>query len=291
MPASALPDIDSLWDYNQPKISEARFRSLLAESQNEEIDYLLQVKTQLARSLGLQRRFSEAHAELDQVSSQLPPEPCTARIRYLLERGRVFNSSNQAAKAVPQFEQAFKLAKRMKADFYTVDAAHMLGIASPLKQQLEWNLTAMAAAEQSKDERAHKWLGTLYNNIGWTYHEQGNYPKALESFEKALAWHRERKTGEGEMIAEWSVARVLRSLGRLDEALSRQQALLQERLSRGLPEDGYVSEEIGECLLALKRPDEARPHFRKAWELLSQDPWLQANEAARLRRLHELGAI
>lgn len=285
----ALPDFDTLWDYDRPRVSEARFRSLLPEAQNEELDYLLQLQTQLARSLSLQRKFSEAHAILDDVNLHLPPEPCLARIRYLLERGRTYNSSGQAAKSLPVFTQALKLAKKMKADFYAVDAAHMLGIASPPILQLDWNLEALAIAEKSRDSKARGWLGSLYNNIGWTYHDQKDYPRALEFFEKALAWHQERKSGEPLMIAQWSVARALRSLGRTEEALERQLELQKSREAAQLPEDGYVSEEIAECLLELKRPDEAVPYFAKAWEQLGLDPWLLESEPKRLLRLKELG--
>ncbi len=59
---------------------------------------------------------------------------------------------------------------------------------------------------------------------------------------------------------------------------------------QSLDEDGYVSEELGECLLALGRADEARPHFQRAYTLLSQDIWLAANEPDRLARLHRFGS-
>lgn len=50
-------------------------------------------------------------------------------------------------------------------------------------------------------------------------------------------------------VARWCVARVLRSLGRIEEALAQQWALLDEGMAAG-EADGYVHEEIGECLLA-----------------------------------------
>ena len=53
--------------------------------------------------------------------------------------------------------------------------------------------------------------------------------------------------------------------------------------------DGYVFEEIGECLLALKRADEARPYFAKAYEVLSKDSWLVEQESDRIKRLKRLG--
>jgi hypothetical protein len=67
-----------------------------------------------------------------------------------------------------------------------------------------------------------------------------------------------------------------------------QRALLKEYETAG-GGDGYVYEELGECLLALGRSDEARPHFAKAYELLSQDAWLVENQKERIERLKELG--
>jgi tetratricopeptide (TPR) repeat protein len=81
----------------------------------------------------------------------------------------------------------------------------------------------------------------------------------------------------------------LRALGRIEEALAMQQALFAE-YQQSLEEDGYVSEELGECLLALGRPAEARPHFQYAYALLSQDLWLPESEPDRLARLQQLGS-
>ena len=88
-------------------------------------------------------------------------------------------------------------------------------------------------------------------------------------------------------IATWTVARTLRSLNRVEEALSKQLALKEELDSAG-EEDGYASEEIGECLLLLNRAAEAGPYFAKAYDILSQDEWLADHEPARLARLKEL---
>ena len=88
----ALPDFDSLWDYDRPRESERRFRELLplAESAGDP-SYHLQLLTQVARALGLQRRFDEAHRLLDLVEQRLEQRLATARVRYLLERGRALD--------------------------------------------------------------------------------------------------------------------------------------------------------------------------------------------------------
>jgi tetratricopeptide (TPR) repeat protein len=75
---------------------------------------------------------------------------------------------------------------------------------------------------------------------------------------------------------------MFRLLGRVDEALEIQERLMRTQ-SGG--EDGFVYEELAECLLVLGRADEARAHFARAHAMLSQDPWLVRNEAARLERL------
>lgn len=103
-------------------------------------------------------------------------------------------------------------------------------------------------------------------------------------FERALEPRRidgpEKKIG----VSRWRIGRALRALGRTEEALA-----LQEELLSTLPEDGYVSEEMGECLLALGREDESRPHFRRAADLLARDSWLVMQEPERLARLRKLG--
>ncbi|MCA0457570.1 MAG: tetratricopeptide repeat protein [Chloroflexi bacterium] len=289
MPDLQILDFDNLWNYDDPATTERQFRQLLmAGFTIQDAAYRAQLLTQIARAQGLQRHFEAAHQTLDQAAKLLTPELMTARVRYLLERGRVFNSSEKVDQARPLFLQAFQLAQSAEEDFYAVDAAHMLAIVESGDEQLAWNLKALTLAEASEQPRAKKWLGSLYNNIGWTHHDAGRYDEALTIFEKALAWHKEYGKPSTLRIAKWSVARALRSLGRVDEALERQRALLVEHEQAGTS-DGYVSEEIAECLLLLGKTDEARPHFARAYAELSQDSWLVENEVSRLERLKQLG--
>jgi tetratricopeptide (TPR) repeat protein len=163
----------------------------------------------------------------------------------------------------------------------------MLAIVASPAQSLTLNLRAIQLAESSKQERARNWLGSLYNNTGWSYHDMGDYTSALKIFEKAEAWQKSMERVNERRIATWCVARTLRSLGRVEEALSKQMALRDEFESAG-ESDGYVFEEIGECLLVLKRVEEARPYFSKAYPILAGDPWLAEQEPERLARLKEL---
>lgn len=278
----SLDDFDALWDYSDPAGSEARFRALLPEAAAWP-DLHAELLTQIARAQGLQRRFEDAHRTLDAVETMAAG--MRPRARYLLERGRVFNSSGQPERARPYFEAALALTESEPAEaYYAIDAAHMLAIAAPPEEQLDWNRRALALAEGATDPRARRWRGSLLNNIGWTYHAQGEYAAALNYLERALQAHCEEGGAEGVRIARWCVARVRRDLGEAAAALVEQRALWAEHEALGQP-SGYVAEEIGECLRLLGDEVAARPYFALAHAELSRDPWLVANEPARLERL------
>lgn len=257
-------ELDGLWDYQDPGASEFRFRDLLLDE--ADADSCAEDSTQIARALGLQGRFDDANAMLDEIESELSDRSARVRVRYLLERGRVLNSSGDAVASRPLFIQAWKAARGAGDDFYAIDAAHMLAVVEPSEKQLRWYHRAAELAEESDEPRARNWLGSLYNNAGWSYCESNHFKDALAMFEKALAWHREDGDARKIRIAEWTVARCFRSLGRVEEALVIQERLLDEWERAGEP-DLYVFEELGECLVALGRGDEAKPYFDDAERL------------------------
>ena len=82
------------------------------------------------------------------------------------------------------------------------------------------------------------------------------------------------------------MGRSLRSLGRLDEALE-----IQAEIVASGEGSGYASEELGELWLAKGQPQTAAPHFALAFEKLSTDPWLSANEPDRLERMKSLSSV
>lgn len=287
-----LPRFDSYWDYSQPAETAEKFSALLDSLGTEAPpEYILELKTQLARTQGLQGNFDKAHAILDEVESGLRNDTKVARVRYLLERGRTFRSSGNPEASKALFLESWQLAKETGEDFHAVDAAHMVAIVESPEQALEWNNKAMRLAEQSKDPRARGWLGSLYNNIGWTYHDMAQYDTALVIFTKALEFRKSKGDSSSIRIAEWCIARTYRSLKRIEEALEIQLRLAEEMKTAGLGPDGYIMEELGECYLELSDSEKAKPYFQQAWELLSQDTWVKTNEKERLDRLKMLGGV
>ncbi len=293
MGAMSIPvddQIAELWDFSDPAASQARFREAEVRAMKVgDEGRRMALLTQHARAMGLQKRFDDAHVLLDDVEQSLSDldeeHRGRVRVRLLLERGRVLNSSGKREQARPVFEQAWREAVSIQLDALAVDAAHMVAIASGAgNEAIEWNHRAIELADSSSDPRARRWRGSLHNNLGWTHHDRGDYESAMQHFEQALAARLEQNQPREARIARWCVGRCLRSMNRIDEALA-QQMQLRDELQRAGEKDGFVHEEIAECLHALGRSDEAGPHFAVAHEQLKDDPWI---EPARLARLAEL---
>lgn len=278
--------IRSLWNFGDPAASEAHFRDAASRASPADA---LELRTQIARTWSLRRRFDDAHRELDAIEAAAPAgtrAPSLA-VRIDLERGRSFRSAGDAARARPLFERAFATARDAKLDDLAVDAAHMVALVAQGDERIAWNRRAIDLAAASSDPSARQWAASLLHNLGWDLHDAGRAAEALPVFEQALAERRRMGGAQGVFIARWTVARCLRTLGRLDEALAEQRALEAEMQAAGKP-DGYVHEEIAELLLAKGDAPGARPHFARAWELLSTDDGLKSGEPQRLERMRRL---
>lgn len=289
-------EFDREWRFQDPMSTEIVFKEyekLLITHEDKTL--LPQLYTQLGRCRSLLRDKEGCEIYLSKVQPLIekldPLEQIVPRIRLYLERGRLSNSMNMEDRGVSDFMTAWNEATMNGCDFYAVDAAHMLGIVSTGDESLDWNFKAMRYAEQSNDMKAKSWLGALYNNVGWTLYGLERYEEALQCFLNDEMWYRERNRHEEALIAHWSMAKMLRLLERPDEALRELYVIAEERKLRDLPNDGYLSEEIGECLLAKGRVDHSVPFFESAYEILSQDEWLMQNEKARMERLKVLGNI
>jgi tetratricopeptide (TPR) repeat protein len=173
------------------------------------------------------------------------------------------NSAGREGRGRTSFLSAWELARAAGEDGLAVDAAHMLGIVEPPDVAREWNGRAMDLARTSPDPAARRWIGSLANNMGWACHEAGDDDVAIALFTQS----RDAFLADGRVdrarVARWSIARCLRSRGDVEEALDAQQVLLAELDALGKT-DGYVLQEIAECLVALGREDEAQPLFARA---------------------------
>ena len=229
-------DPTPLWDYDDPAASEQRFRDAAATAEGTDRLVLL---TQVARALGLQERYDDAHAILTDLATR-EPEIAT---RVSLERGRLLRSAGEPDEARPHFEAAADAARAGGLDALLVDALHMVALVAPPDQQLRLSEEALAVARGSDVPAARDWDASLLTNIAMTHADAGDFAAALRGFEDALA-ARQRIGGPAEIrVARWMVAWALRNLGRREEALALQRALKAELTALG-EEDPYVDEEL-----------------------------------------------
>jgi tetratricopeptide (TPR) repeat protein len=264
------------WDFANPGESMEGFA---AKTQMEESESSRQIwRTQIARALGLQRDFEGAREILAGVGVALEQLPHGADRHHLaarlaIESGRVLNSEGDPAAARAYFELANREATAASAEGLAIDALHMIAIVEGKlggsSESRAWNETALAQARASKDPDARRWRASLLNNLGWDLHDAGDPEGALSRFEEAAELRRQSGTPVAMEQAEWAVGRVLRTLGRFEEALAVQLGLASQPPGA---DDGYVYQEIGENLRALGRVEQAESAFARARELLGPEP-------------------
>lgn len=278
-------DIDALWDYEKPLLSETRFRDAL---KSESGDDALELETQIARTFSLRREFAQAHALLDSVQKRMNEKARPMlRARYLLERGRTFRSAGELAKAHPLFLEAWQIADKEKLTLLAIDAAHMMGIIEPADEAQRWNERAMALAMGSLLPRALRWRGSLANNMGHTERERGNFDAAMKHFQTSLTAFKLTRSSAQIRTAQWQIANVMRLQKRYDEAITLQLSIEKDAADAAEP-DGYVFEEIAEIYLVKGNAALAKSYFAKAVDVLGKDAWFAENEGDRLARMRQL---
>jgi tetratricopeptide (TPR) repeat protein len=283
--AEAPPDIDRTWDWDHPDRSEARFRELLRRQDLDE-SYRLELQTQIARCQGMQNHPAEAEKTLAEVATQEAKAKPAVKIRRLLELGRLRRDAGKADEAAALFKEALSAADQAGSDMLALDALHMLAIADAA-HAVDWTQQAIARIEKSQDRHLRGWLGPLYHNLAEAYAVKGDYAHAREWHAKDLQWRLDTHAPADDVRwAKLGVAQAQRHLGQVDEALAQQRALLDECAKDGVTDPwelGLVHSELGECLLAQGKKDEAQPHVAKAWELLKGE--LEHPEDEQDRRL------
>lgn len=259
-------DIESWWEYGDPGGSEERFRGQIEAADSDE---RLELLTQVARTYSLRKRFEDAHQLLEEVNLALDAAGVRPRIRYLLEKGRTFNSGGEKETARALFEQAWELARPYGEIGLAVDAAHMVAITfTGTQEAVDWNQVGLDLARTSSDAKAKALIPAMLNNSAWDLFDMEDYPAALPHFEEALAEWQTRDQSAQIRIAEWSLARCLRALGRCDESLSIQLNLARDNESAGKP-SAFVFEELAELMNAMGRPTEAESYRTRAAALKS----------------------
>jgi len=251
----------ALWDFSDPAGSERRFRERRSASADPQEAAVL--TTQVARALGLQEQYAEAHAELDALTSA----EGEVGTRAALERGRLLRDAGDPVAAATCFTRARVLADEGGRPGLGLDALHMLALLpeAPAEQE-RLTREALDVARASADPEAKRWVAPLLNNQGMVLHDAGDLAAALETFEEAVRVRNAQGDAAETAIARWMVGWTLRLLGRADEALALQQELARTNEEVGRP-DPYVHDELALLHAERGEPDLAAHHERKAARL------------------------
>jgi tetratricopeptide (TPR) repeat protein len=239
-----MTDLEALWDFDDPAASELRFREAAEATSGAERVVLM---TQVVRSLGLQGRYDEGHALLDELiewDRRTPDETAYAvAARFDLERGRLFRSAGELGEASAYFAAAETLARQARDAALEIDAVHMQALLAAPAEAIALDKKALGRARSSEDSAARAWEASLLNNLGCALVDAGSLEEALATFEEAVAVRERRRQHRETQIARWMVGWTLRLLGRTNEALAVQQSLKTELDAEGAT-DAYVDEEL-----------------------------------------------
>lgn len=288
---ACFPDIDGFWRHQNFSDSEAEIRARLPQTWATEWNEVsIELLTQLARAQALQGNLIGAGATLGQSrhmltegNSRFGPR---VEVRWQLEQGRLLCLSKNPAKAHDAFVQAWNTANANGLVFFAIDAALMLSTVRPPKFQNEWLKNALDLAKNAPDLNSRMWLAHLYLLDGWHAFDFRRYEEALESFELGLSEKVPAHPSQNFSL-RWSKARVLRALGKVNEALEQQENLVRLMLSHGAV-SGHVYLEIAECKQLLNQKEEAKSNFEIAYAELSKDGWYSDNRSEELERMKYL---
>lgn len=264
-PAHAI-DLDSMWDFRHPTVSEERFLAALKSASGDDV---LILQTQIARTYMLRGDFDTARGLLAGIQASVQAAGPEARARYWLETGRSYAShrhppGTQTAAtrqlARDAYMRALAIAKGANLDAVAIDILHMLPfVDTGPAQQLEWNRQALAMVEASEQEQARKWEPSIRSNLGESLYDLGRYDEALEQFRQSTAIFEQRSDAGSARDGYWHVAHALRALNRNSEALAIQLRLERECDAAGAPK-AYIFEEL-EVLFRAAGNDERAQYY------------------------------
>lgn len=243
-------NLTQLWDFNQPAVSEQRFRDALESASGDDA---LILQTQIARTYGLRQQFSEARELLRHIEASIAAAGPEARLRFALELGRTYASTTHPeALLTPEnkelarsaYNTALAIARANHLDGLAIDSIHMMAcVDTTPAEQLKWGQEALDVVEASTQPAAKQWEASIRNNIGYALHQLGRYEEALTQFEAAVVIRQRSANAQATRVAYWMVAWTLRALHRVEEALALQLRLEREGDAEGQP-DPYVFEEL-----------------------------------------------
>ena len=283
-------NISDLWDFADPQASEKIFLKKMKEHSKSAFE-VWELQTQIARALGLQKKYIEAFHVLDSIQAGLEHAPvCESKdlvgIRYNLERGRILLLIEKVEDSIRCFRFAYKLATKIDADDLSIDAIKMLLNLTSISERIDLGLRGISIATKRGNENLYLSIGELATGVGQAYLENKEYQNAIEQFMHARDIYSKLVDAEHTRITRRSMCVAQRGLGNYKEALLELR-MQEEWLKKSDNIDGIVFEEIAENLLALGYSSSSI-YFSKALECFKTQDLIGDLDPKRISRMREL---
>ena len=265
-------DIQGLWDFEQPALSEARFRAALADASAEE---RLILQTQIARSYVLRGDLARAMGILESMADEIVAAGVEAQVRYELERGRAQASPTHPpetltwralAEARQAFERAFRRAKAAERDALAIEALHGWAFTETDPQrQLDLEQDALRFIEHSSQETAQRWGCAIRIGIAQALIKLQRQDEAIAELQAAALIGERLGATPCPHHARWLLGWIYRMMGRVHDALELQLRLEQAVSSPYLRR--AVFDELERLYRALSDDEQAHRYRAKALAL------------------------
>jgi len=227
-----------------------------------------------ARSYLIQDERETGRPWLDRAAAQATERDPLGWSRYIGVRGRFEWKDGDNPTATATFRAMFDYCEAHELWSRAIDAAHMVAITGDPRERFEWSEKAIAMAESGE---LTKWLGPLWNNLGWNYVEAERYDEGREALEKAREHHYMGERDLPKLIADYSVAHVIRLQGQTANAKAAMSdvfgwagRLNDEGIQDAIEWMGFSRWELGEIALIEGETGEAIQLMSKALEELEQ---------------------
>ncbi|MFQ5868551.1 MAG: tetratricopeptide repeat protein [Candidatus Zixiibacteriota bacterium] len=244
-----------------------------AEKEGAEVVHV-EALSQVARGYLAQDKKEEGRPWLQKAKALASPRQPEGWSRYLGVRGRFEWKDDELKAATVTFKEMYDYCLKNELHTRAVDAAHMVAITAGHEEQIVWARKGIEAVEAGNIDG---WLGPLWNNLGWTYDEMGQFQESLEALTKAREYHYKVGDEHAKLVADWSVGHAYRKLGELDAALEWLRPVLaraEKRYAADRNPDtaewvGHSCKELGEIAVAQGKLEEGLKYLERARDELT----------------------